>query len=104
MTNVKIHLGSVDVQLAELGRIDPTLATACQGMLEELNAEGEFDIRRATILTAALRVAIKVAENLDLPEHYRTTCLYCVSAVSGGALICELCDLHGGTLHSPPTR
>lgn len=104
MTKLVTNLGSVDVQLAELGRIDSTLAAACQGMLEELDANGEFDIRRATILTAALRVAVKVAENLALPEHYRTTCLYCVSAVSGGALICELCDLHGATLHSPPTR
>jgi hypothetical protein len=76
MTDLVTNLDSVDVQLAELGRIDPTLAAACQGMIEDLDANGEFDIRRATILTAALRVATRVAENLNPPEYDRTTCLY----------------------------
>jgi len=61
------ELGAIDTVLADLGRIDPTLAMALSDMVSGLDVDDLYTARRAAILTAAVRVAVQVAEALDHP-------------------------------------
>jgi hypothetical protein len=99
--NHERYFSAVEPVLADLGNIDPTLGSVLADAVFRLDDDGNLDLRRAEILTAALRVATQVAEQRDRPGR-PLICLWCISVVRGGAVICEPCDLHGATLTTPP--